>query len=76
VSGLGTNLRSVEWIPERPPRVSLSVDEIDRKSKRNELVFAVIVAIISVLLGVKLLWRFVAKIRWQMICCNGGLVRE
>jgi hypothetical protein len=47
---------AVESIPEGPPRFVLSVAEIDKRSKRNEAIFTLVVALISILVGVKLLW--------------------
>lgn len=53
---IGPIAGTVEFISEAPRRIVLSVAEIDRRSKRNENIFALVVGVISILVGVKLLW--------------------
>jgi hypothetical protein len=47
---------TVASIPEPPAGIILSVAEIDKRIRRNENWFALVVGVISILVGVKLLW--------------------
>jgi len=53
---LGPIAGAVESIPEPPQRIALSVAEIDKRIQRNEKIFTLAIGVISILLGVKLLW--------------------
>lgn len=56
ILGLSPIAGVAESIPEPPPRIILSVAELDKRVQRNEAIFALAVGVISILVGVKLLW--------------------